>query len=145
MASIDKIRVNGTDYDIEGKNIYSTNEKQIGTWIDGKPLYKITIQDTIPTPSTDRTVTSKTINISALNWEYINIEEAVFIFFGANRWQSYSLPYSTSDNSYKVYTYIYSDSDLRILNNRIDYGGADVYITLYYTKTTDVSELDTSL
>ena len=94
MAKIDKITVDNTQYDIvSGDNlpvgtevevedgttiptgweevedkgeIYSTTEQRIGTWIDGKPLYQITIQDTMPTITTDGTRVMKTIDISNL-------------------------------------------------------------------------------
>lgn len=41
MPSINKIRVNGIDYDVYSPEIYSTEERVIGTWIDGKPIYRI--------------------------------------------------------------------------------------------------------
>lgn len=42
MSTLDKIRYNGTDYNIGGSSeeIYSTEEQVIGKWIDGKPLYR---------------------------------------------------------------------------------------------------------
>ena len=40
MANIDKIRVDGIDYDIKGTDIYSTTEQVVGIWIDGRPIYK---------------------------------------------------------------------------------------------------------
>ena len=42
MPNIDKIRVDNVDYDIN-MDIYTTTETRIGTWIDGKPLYRKTI------------------------------------------------------------------------------------------------------
>lgn len=40
---INKIRKDGTDYDITNGETYSTEEQIIGTWIDGKSLYRKTI------------------------------------------------------------------------------------------------------
>lgn len=39
MPNIDKIRVDNVDYDIN-MDVYTTTETRIGTWIDGKPLYR---------------------------------------------------------------------------------------------------------
>lgn len=33
---------------MQPSNVYSTEEKRIGTWIDGKPLYQTTVQFTTP-------------------------------------------------------------------------------------------------
>lgn len=47
MPSINKIKVNGTDYDVYSPEIYSTKEQVIGTWIDDKPIYRKVIQGSI--------------------------------------------------------------------------------------------------
>lgn len=36
--------------------IYSTDERRIGTWIDGKPLYRKVVQGTISSTSNSRTI-----------------------------------------------------------------------------------------
>ena len=38
--AINKIRKDGVDYDIMSNEIYSTEEQIIGTWTDGKPIYR---------------------------------------------------------------------------------------------------------
>ena len=38
--SINKIRKDGIEYDISSNEIYSTEEQIIGTWTDGKPIYR---------------------------------------------------------------------------------------------------------
>jgi len=40
MPNIDKIRIDNVDYDITKGETYSTEETVIGTWIDGKPIYR---------------------------------------------------------------------------------------------------------
>lgn len=44
-------------------NDYSTTEKIIGTWIDGKPLYQKTLSDTLPNCTTDGTEATKLISM----------------------------------------------------------------------------------
>lgn len=48
------------------KNTYSTSEIRIGTWIDGKPLYRKTIYSTTATGSLN------TANIDFLRWKNFN-------------------------------------------------------------------------
>lgn len=43
----------------EGLEKYSTSERIVGTWIDGKPIYEVVIEDTAPTVSTEGTEVSK--------------------------------------------------------------------------------------
>lgn len=41
MSYINKIQVDGVEYDLEAPQIYDDQERVIGTWIDGKPIYRI--------------------------------------------------------------------------------------------------------
>ena len=119
---------------------YSLEEQRIGTWIDGKPLYQITIQDTMPTSAQ----TTKLIDIS-----YLYVETPIAIDgFCFNRF-SFALPinaplatvnhqttransvYFNKDNAdtyFKQLVLIYTDIE--------SYNGP-VYITIQYTKATD--------
>ena len=45
------------------ENNYSTGEQIIGTWINGKPLYRKVIESTMPTATTDGTAVAKNIAI----------------------------------------------------------------------------------
>ena len=38
------------------EEIYSTEERRIGTWIDGKPLYRLSIETTVANPETGSTI-----------------------------------------------------------------------------------------
>ena len=40
MSNINKIRKDGIDYDISSSEVYSTEEQKIGTWVNGKPIYR---------------------------------------------------------------------------------------------------------
>lgn len=58
IAAVDS---NGAIHEV-GNN-YSLGEQIIGTWIDGKPLYRKVIQSTLPNATTDGTAVSKNISI----------------------------------------------------------------------------------
>ena len=68
-----KIILNGVDYyestissDGSSGHNYSTQEQVVGTWIDGKPLYEITLDfGSISANS------AKTIDVSSLNIDYV--------------------------------------------------------------------------
>lgn len=42
--AINKIRYQGVDYNLDINDKYSTEEQIIGTWIDGKPIYRKVIE-----------------------------------------------------------------------------------------------------
>ena len=118
---------------------YSTEEQRIGTWIDGKPLYQITIQDTI-------LETTKLIDISNL---YIETPVAMDGFYLPN--YGHALPINASyttttvDPPKTMTNSVYFDENragthfkrcIRIRSDTYTYNGP-VYITIQYTKSTD--------
>ena len=122
-------------------NHYSTDEKRIGTWIDGSPLYQKTIVDTMPIVTTNGTRANKQIDISDLTisacisvdgvyyvpsqLEYIPINSAVNLT--TNTRHTFCQVYrQNSSNSY-VDTLFIASSDANS-------SGATAYITLKYTK-----------
>lgn len=131
-------------FDAEGENpvakseIYTTTEKRIGTWIDGKPLYQITIQDTMPTVTTDGTRADKTISIASLN-----VDTGVSIDGMINNSNSFGYTCLNSWNNSQSYSVLSFDKTT-VSNDSIWYASSravdsqkPVYITLKYTKTTD--------
>ena len=108
---------------------YSTSEKVIGTWTDGKPLYEKTFNYT----GTYSGGTTHTLAISLDNPDYVFVEN-----FGCiNLDGAYlTVPYVMSD-AYKVAYYIPSTKDSIVMSvgssNRLD----EIYVTIRYTKTTD--------
>ena len=124
--------------DINALNTYSTSEQRIGTWIDGKPIYRQVIKVTsIDSANNNYDVA---ISISNLN-EIVNIGGVIKI---------------TSTNTYKPITVIYTDNSNAINSHysfsvyaitnsyiSLSYGGwwkttfDKAYIILEYTKTTD--------
>lgn len=100
---------------------YSTEEQRIGTWIDGKPLYRKYIGNTGSVASSN----SKIFDISILNINLITQFKG-FVFYegryvsGLNRVVYY---YDKSTQTIVIYC-----SDMAI---------TDCYLTIEYTKTTD--------
>ena len=105
-----------------GSEVYSTEEQVIGTWIDGKPLYRKVIVDT----------TKSEIDLSSINIDYINLSKSVFEIYGI------TVNNYTNGNDYAYTTY---NSNTKILDtvtggNIVSVSLKIIYI-LEYTKTTD--------
>lgn len=114
-----------------GETNYTLFEQVVGTWLDGKPLYRRTYQTT--TPSSENAA-SWVQNISNLNFDYINI-------VGGNI-------YDTSNFTSPLNNFISTSNFSSCWIGRTDkaiemivVGSARVsktcYITVEYTKTTD--------
>jgi len=103
---------------------YSTTEKIIGTWIDGKPIYQKTL--------------SKTINSTAGSWTdfetMANVNMLGFVGYATDGSQNYPVPYS-SGTAYLTFRHEsgkiqYITGDSNWMNNNT------VYLTIIYTKST---------
>lgn len=110
---------------------YSTEEAKTGEiWIDGKPIYKKTIQFTT-------TATGKHI----INHNISNIENVIKVEgFSKHKGAFYILPMSSASDNVKTYSISIQDVGL----NDFDFfvgtaltGTVVTYLTIYYTKTTD--------
>lgn len=126
-------------------NEYSTTEKIVGSWIDGKPLYQKTITYTMPTISTDgtRTVgaytstgtTIKTVvdiqaiayNSSGAYYELLNRADKLEEATNPNRKYSRLFVMTNSASSNK--------NTVCIVANDSAFSGATAYITIKYTKS----------
>lgn len=111
---------------------YSTTEQVIGTWIDGKPLYEKTLQNTMPIVTQEGTYASKAVSCAELN-----VETVVDITARLDQNPHWCvLPYiSNSNNMSKAY--YNEDYGIFLWSSMTVHSGKDVYITLQYTKTTD--------
>lgn len=116
-------------------DLYSTDEKIVGQWVDGKPLYQKTI---ISNPSTS----DYTIDISELNLETLVDRQAMLsrTMSGGNSQQK-DVQYRTENSGYNTYGVV-----CEVRNNtgiQIGISGynvseiTEIRITLRYTKTTD--------
>lgn len=122
---------------IGNENEYSTTEKVIGTWIDGKPLYQKTYQLTFGS-ITDNTNTTVSEDISSLNTEFCKVGEAQFI--DADNGCSPISSWYSSNNFYFLRAWIANDGAtkmLKISSNRQYYSNKPVFITIQYTKTSN--------
>lgn len=106
---------------------YSTSEQRVGTWIDGKPVYKKTI-DTGTMPNNTRKQVAHSIS---------NLGFIISMSGSAYGDGSYvPIPYTdtTSANSIGLYA---SDTYVILFTSSNRSSLTTSYVTLYYTKTTD--------
>lgn len=121
--------------------IYSTEERQIGTWIDGKPLYQKSIPFDVNITSTSRTwygiissSTSSSLNIDKM---FINASASYLTTaLGVN----YPIPDSTFYNSSGAMVGIVIDPDksVSLCIGGLDIQTANGVLVIQYTKTTDI-------
>ena len=122
---------------INNLNTYSTDEIRIGTWIDGKPLYRKVFSMQMPQVSTDGTFVTSQELITSLNADTIFFEKAFFIGNPYGEISINSLPTSNPNNlSQGAFIDIYGQN-LEIKSNRTVWNSFTAYIILNYTKTTD--------
>lgn len=112
--------------------IYSTEEREVGVWIDNKPLYQKTITIT-------KSGTATYFDLSSLNIDTFVKYDAQNI--NVNLAYSIGLPYYESNN---YWCYLQYDSDngssLDVICGNGDYTGYPTVIAnIFYTKTTDVA------
>ena len=122
------IMSNGENY--SGLNLitpecYSTEEREVGCWVDGKPLYQKTLS--IPTSSQNTTYDVSSLNIDTC----VKIDA----FMSGNG----SVPDGYWYNSSNYVSVNYYDGDLYI-NAPTQYSNnSPCIVTLQYTKTTDTA------
>lgn len=108
---------------------YSTTEQNTGaTWIDGKPIYKKTIDfGSLPNNSTKNVAHG----ISNLG-DVIDIRGTA-----KTSWGTYQLPLVFSGQDVNYITNVSVNATNISMSNSADRSGFTAYVTLYYTKTTD--------
>lgn len=107
---------------------YSTDEKVVGKWIDGKPLYERTAI------FTNSSGISGEVNLMAIDSTWRLIDAKVHVYNSSNQ-RTYFFPYMTSAYD----SIMVSNGYLKLVSND-SWGSAysPFYITIQYTKTTDV-------
>ena len=118
-------------------NIYSTDEIKIGTWVDGKPLYRKTYVFT-KTPTSSMSI--KTNDLRSYFDKVINI-------YGTFATDSSFIPlntyHPTSNANSMLFFVSYSSDYYFTLEARIGSGyvgkSIDFFVTIEYTKTTDAA------
>ena len=136
VEHLEKFAKNISPYLGINSDIYSLEEKQIGSWVDGKPVYQKTIYfqyiNLVPTGtyyyySYDLTSLSIKYNISIEGTFYDSVDDA-----------RYPITLISPNSEYSLYC-MFEDKRLFFLSkssygtNRIQ----DIYVTIKYTKTTD--------
>ena len=106
--------------------IYSTEERCVGVWTDGKPLY----QKSIPFDNTSSTNLS--IDVSSLNIDKL-IECKVW-----NKNTGYQVNSYYDSGSDYINAYYDETGSVHIRRSGTAFAG-EGYITIYYTKTTDIA------
>jgi len=111
---------------------YSTSETKIGTWIDGKPLYRKVYTGTKVSGS------NKTISLSNLNIDYVNFYGFIYGNQGTTE-GAYQFPinYYENPNSFIRANIHRKYMNLTIVSAASTYFNGDYKIVVEYTKTTD--------
>lgn len=113
---------------------YSTSEQEVGTWIDGKPLYQMTVVvPLVNATSTSAYIyghSSNTLNVKDFKGAIIKDSDPVESYLlGGSVWDGTK---NNPDVSFAVGTG--NNIEIRCTT---DWRGYTAYITLLYTKTTD--------
>lgn len=107
-------------------NDYSTNEKVVGTWIDGKPIYQKTIDCGALPNATTKTVDTNITNANQLiDWTGCVGNTGKMV-----------LPRIFKDNADVMVTFS-GDLSHMVIKTESNRSSLNAYITVQYTKTTD--------
>lgn len=118
------------DY-INEKSSYSTEEKVVGEWIDGKPIYRKVIHYSKPTNETASSIPFA---------EYPTVETIVNVSGMSkisNSWRMFPNLYSEDVSTYNQSIYDINENILVCYSTWYAQRASEIYITLEYTKTTD--------
>ena len=111
---------------------YSLNEIKIGTWINGKPLYRKIYQFNLPECATSGTPAIESHTINSASFAFIEFGYIYSEFINA------PMPYFTRQNPSQNIGYdLTSPNTLRIWNSFKDWNSAKILVSVLYTKTID--------
>lgn len=105
---------------------YSTDEIRIGTWIDGKPIYRKVF-------NRGNDISSFNHNIANVDLIWIDSTHSIRKHPSGN---VFNIIGGTNDSTIKLAVYV-NDTEVHI-DNIGNLSPSEIYITLEYTKTTDV-------
>ena len=108
-------------------NTYSTDEIKIGTWIDGKPLYRKVIE------STSGNINVETVVGSINNFEYLKILTGTIV---NSENTSVNFPFVFNVNNLGE-LFMSSDGSINCLVTNGAYANRPIKVIVEYTKTTD--------
>ena len=136
-------KIHGTT--IPRENIYSTTEKVVGCWTDGRPVYQKTFSITVPTITTEGTVVINSYNIGASVREAVEISGVITTSTGGTISLERSFGGATSTYTKNTWLVVCPNSHsstpnkLLLQTNSPQYAGLTGYATIKYTKTTDAA------
>lgn len=120
------ISLDFTQNAVANKNVYSTSETRVGTWIDGKPLYRKVISGT---------TTGETNNILNIITGYDEVIKYNGTFKTPSGYIT-ELPEYTNSTNY-IYFVLNTANNVGILTIPSGFIGGIYKIIIEYTKTTD--------
>lgn len=117
---------------LKTSTVYSTEETRIGTWIDGKPLYRRVFTFSYLASASVKTLAS------AINGITVVMMSSWFTYIGNNSVEQMAVT-DSKGVSHRIY---YNPSaGIQILSNQPDWNGSAIMVILEYTKTTDQAQM----
>ena len=116
------------EYTVQGFKDYSEEEKIIGKWIDGRPLYQKTVDCGLLPNNTQKQVTCEIENLK-------QIVSLSGIANSINKKEYKPLPYVHNYTTYNILTE-YRENYI-LINTTYDFSNYNGYVTIRYTKVTD--------
>lgn len=107
---------------------YSTTEQVIGTWIDGKPIYRKVLTGTSAAGTTN-------VNVLALSIDFMVNAHITIHNSGNSSWVFDSYVQTSGSDSFNLY--MSADRSVIYLRSGSSYAFGQYWLTLEYTKTTD--------
>ena len=124
--TIQYTKTSDTAISIGSDTDYSTEEKIIGTWIDGKPIYQKTLSVTMPSNG-EISIDTTSLNIASLidakGWHESNVYGGL-------------IPTPVNNGKACLVFYNKNNGQIYLYNDFTNYGGRNGYLTIQYTKTT---------
>lgn len=130
MSKLECVEGNGKKYATEIP--YSTTERRVGTWTNGKPLYEKVITGTTGN-TTDGNFATKEVPMGTSNLDDFFIDKA---FCYDSYGESLPIPY-TSNTGYIIKALPTKANTLRVIINGSVFNNLPFNISIRYTKTTD--------
>lgn len=118
----------------QGGEKYSMEETRIGTWIDGKPLYRKVVKSVVPSAPNQNSTAEKTVLV-AEGIDFAMIKTTIVSPIDGH--EAY-LP--TSLGVLHISVFMKNDDYFTIYNRGLDYyNGLDVIAIIEYTKKADIA------
>ena len=122
--------LNTTNQNIENLTTYSTTEEEVvGTWIDGKPIYRKVVVENVSNFSDTLNIDLGTSNVDVFIDGKVLINTADFT----------AIDHTATSTSYNMARWVFNKStnEVQIYNNLQGGITGTIYVIIEYTKTTD--------